>query len=205
MRAFVPSCLLLAPLAVATPLVAQAPAWPIAGAKVIALPEGPTALDLLGSGRLGLVVRGYRNNYNAHSFHVLTFYVTYPDSESGAPHWDIVPFTTGADYQLTFSTTQGADCVLRDLRLLKPARSVPSAMILVVGERAFGESYAAAAPVTFSLYELATNTDMSPGEPGIYFARTASFQSRGTYCDVDEAFAKELGIPTEGSATGRSN
>ena len=186
--------LLVMLLASSSSLFAQAPSWPLANAKVIHLPEGPSRVDILGSGRPGLVVRGHRENFNAHSFDYFTFYVTYPDSEGQLMRWDIVPFEVGEQFQPGFATSQGADCVLRDLRLLKPDRRFPTAMILITADRDAGASFAAEERVTFTLYEVQTNPTGLPGEPGIYFAPSDQFQPAQRYCDVEEAFRKELGL-----------
>ena len=162
--------------------------------EVVPLAEGPNNVDLLGWARPGLVTKGLFNNHNAHSFDYIVFYVSYPDSESGHPRWDVVPFITDSRRDLGFSTHQGADCVLRDLRILKPLAPPPTAVVVVVAERDMGDSYADSQPVNFSIYQLRTNTTMLPGEPGIYFERTRVIRSGRAYCDVEEAFRKELGL-----------
>jgi hypothetical protein len=162
--------------------------------EIVPLAEGPNSVDLLGWGRPGLVVMGFLNNYNAHNSHHLTFYVSYPDSEGGQIRWDVVPFVAGSHRELGFSTHQGADCVLRDLRILNQLAPPPTAAIVLVAERDIGESYADSQPVTFSIYEIRTNVAMAPGTPGIYFERTHVRRSRRQYCDVDEALRAELGL-----------
>jgi len=173
---------------------AQAPDALLRHREVVKLAEGPNSVDLLGQGRPGLVTKGFFNNYNAHSFDYITFYVSYADSESGRPRWDLIPLITDSRRDLGFSTHQGADCVLRDLRILKQLAPPPTAVVVVVADRAMGESYADTQSVTFSLYELRTNVTMAPGEPGIYFERTRVIRSRKPYCDVEEAFRQELGL-----------
>ncbi len=162
--------------------------------EVVPLAEGPNTVDLLGQGRPGLVTKGFFNNYNAHSFEYITFYVTYADSESDRPRWDVVPFITDSRLDLGFSTHQGADCVLRDLRVLKQLAPPPTAVIVVQAERDMGASYADSQFVNFFLYEFRTNTAMTPGKPGIYFERTRAIRSRRAYCDVEDAFRNELGL-----------
>jgi hypothetical protein len=112
-------------------------------------------------------------------------------------HREVVTLAEGpnsARRELAFSTHQGADCVLRSLRILKQLAPPPTAVVVVVGDRDTGDSYADRQPVTFSVYELRTNVTMAPGEPGIYFERTRVIRSREAYCDVEEAFRKELGL-----------
>jgi hypothetical protein len=172
---------------------AQVPAV-LHGRHGIVVVEGATSLELLPDGRPDLVVSGWYENFNAHGFHFITFYVQYPDSESGQTRWAIVPFVDGSRTTNAFSTIQGADCVIRDLRLY-PALAEPRApAVAVVAEREFGRSYADSGVVTFSVYQLHISTTFTPGKPAIAYVRTTRFTSHRRYCDVGEAFSRELGV-----------
>jgi hypothetical protein len=173
---------------------AQAPTHDFNDWSVLPLTEGPHPVALLGPGYPGLVVRGYVNNFNAHSYHSFTFYLSYPDSEGGQIRWDLIPFVAGSEIHRDFVTAQGADCVLRDLRLLRPKMQPPTAMAVLTAQRRMGESYADSQLVDFSLYQLRTSVTMAPGTPGIYFEKTRSLTSRRRYCDVEQAFKEEFGL-----------
>lgn len=71
------------------PLQAQGLRAEFPDRQVLQLKEGPNAVDIDGNGQADLVVRGWYNNYNTHSFHFLTFYVQYPDSEGNQIRWDV--------------------------------------------------------------------------------------------------------------------
>lgn len=63
-----------------------------------------------------------------------------------------------------------------------------------MAERDLGESFGDSRPVTFTYFEITENEDELPGRPPYYFEKKSSNRSRNSYCDVGEAFAKELGV-----------
>ena len=65
---------------------------------------------------------------------------------------------------------------------------------LVVAHRDLGESFADPNAVLFSFYELRTNRKGIPGKPLYCFERVRLSKARVPYCDVGEAFKKELGL-----------
>jgi hypothetical protein len=83
-------------------------------------------------------------------------------------------------------TTNGADCVLADGRLVTIAGV--RAPLLVWAERTTGQSFADEQPVTFTIYRL-TNDDL---EDRRVFRKVKSLTTSAKYCDVGEAFGKEL-------------
>jgi len=174
-------------------VVAQSPDTPFARMETLILTEGPNSVQLKGEGPSDLVMRGWRENFNAHGFYYYTFYVQHPDSEDGRARWELVPFVTGSRFENGIATSQGADCILRDIRVLRP-KQPPNPVIVVIADREMRGTYADSERVTFSIYELRKNTQGIPGEPGIEFHRTRTITARLRYCDVSDAFARELGI-----------
>jgi len=161
--------------------------------EVLALNEGPNSLQLKGWAPPDMVMRAWRENYNAHGFYYYTFYVQHPDSEDGRTRWELVPFVIGNHFENGIATSQGADCVLRELRVLRPKQS-PNPVTVLIAEREMKGTYADTERVTFSVYELQMNTRGRPGEPGIAFYRVRTIPARRRYCDVEDAFVRELGI-----------
>ena len=162
---------------------------------VIPLHAGQNAVDLLGNGRLGAIDVADRENYNAHGHHLALFQVRaprYADDPKSADEWQLVPFFASdtAAAEEIFHTVEGADCILRDLRILpgRPGRPVT----VVIAERALGRSYADSEAVQFQFYELRTNASGVVGYPSYYFERTRVVEARRPYCDVDDAFDREL-------------
>jgi hypothetical protein len=185
--------ILLAGFVLSRPGEAQTSQNAFATMEVLTLSEGPNNMQLKGEGPPDLVMRAWRENFNAHGFYYYTFYVQHPDSEDGRTRWELVPFVTGNEVENGIATSQGADCVLRDLRVLRPRRA-PNPATVVIASRELKRTYADAEAVQFSVYELRMNTGGVPGEPGIAFHRVRTILAHRQYCDVAEAFEKELGI-----------
>lgn len=175
----IPAWPLLCGIAVAAPALA-------AGTHAARIGNGLARVDLSGDGAPGMVVSAHRENHNAHGFEAVTFYV------QAAGVWQIVPFQAdGLFRQLTFDTSEGAGCRLRDARLFPATPGHPAR--LLVANRAIGRSYADAAPVRFTTWELVHDTGGVPGTPDYYFRAAGSRMARHGYCDVGEAFRAEGG------------
>jgi len=158
--------------------------------KMVRLTNGTTAVDLDGDGRADLVVRAWVENYNAHSYDILTFYIQNPRATENAIN--LVPFAdSSAIRREAFRTDRGADCTLADLRLLKPPAG-PA--VIVIGRRDVGTSYADSLPVSFTVYRLHVHNEGQPGSPPYLFVAERSFQGPRKYCDVNDAFRAELGL-----------
>lgn len=138
------------------------------------------------------VVRAYRENYNVHSFDVVSFYAMGTGDAKGI--LNLVPVfgddKSREQEQSEITVGGGADCLLHDFRLLQPDGAQPAR--LVVAERDFGESYADSATVRFTYYRLARNDDGVEGAPALYFKLQKRASSRQKYCDVNDAFDREL-------------
>jgi carbapenem resistance CarG-like protein len=173
---------------------AQAPqgfsAW-----TIVPLRNGPNDIDIDGDGRADVVFVALRDNFNAHSYDLVTFYRRGNDDD---PAWQLVPFEgLGMNSQPdgdSFRTHYGADCQLRGIAVLRKPASAGEPITVIVGERDFGRSYADTARVTFVVYRIARNDDRVPGSPLLYFQPDRTIVAKSKYCDVNEAFANELGI-----------
>jgi len=169
--------------------------------RVVPLADGPNHVDLNGDGKPDLVWRAWRDNGNAHGFDVLTFYVSNPTPEyyDGRP-WLLVPLydSTHALEQDFYRTFQGADCVLEDVFLIRSKSDSQAPALLVRATRDFGETFGDTMPVTFVVYRLVTDS-MGLGSP-YSFRAIRTIHSRRRFCDVGEAFEKELGLVYSRSA-----
>jgi hypothetical protein len=172
------------------------------GLKVLPVNNGVNQLTLLGEP--AMAVRAWRENYNAHGFDVVSFYVR--DKAAGEKaFWNLVPMfgqVAKADISehLEITVGGGADCVLHDFRLLRSDDD--KRVMLVIAQRDMGDSFADAAPVHFTWYDLTKNEDEAPGEPWLYFRQTRTSQATKPYCDVEEAFDKELHLGATGGNGG---
>jgi len=172
------------------------------GLTVIPVDNGVNTLTLLGEP--AMVVRAWRENYNAHGFDVVSFYAR--DKASGEKaYWNVIPVFAQASRdalseRLEITVGGGADCVLHDFRLLRS--NDDKRVMLVVAQRDMGDSFADPATVHFTWYDLAKNEDEAPGEPWLSFRQTRVTQATKTYCDVEEAFDKELHLGATGGKGG---
>jgi hypothetical protein len=132
-----------------------------------------------------MAVRAWRENGNAHGFDVISFYEV--DNRL-----NLVPLFADAKdpgkEEFNITASGGADCQLHDFRFVKGNGKQPAR--LVVAERDFGESYADAAAVHFTWYDLLEST--TDNGPPLYFEAKRKTNSPHKYCDVNEAFDKEL-------------
>lgn len=185
----------LAALALAA--AASVQAGDAARSPVVRISFGVTKVDLTGKGNPAMTVLAHRENFNAHSFDVLSLYIGEPTGK-GQPQWHIVPVQDKGKETFVVTAGGGADCLLHDFRLLAAARKSPARLVLA--DRELGESYANAAQVNFKFYELRKNTEGDPGTPLYYFELVRTQKAKQRYCDVGEAFAKELGLGGYGDA-----
>jgi hypothetical protein len=148
--------------------------------------NGITKIRLTADGAKAMAVKGHRENFNAHSFEVVSFYVLVDGS------WNLVPlFGKNMEkerYELTISG--GADCVLHDFRLLQPAAGKNARLVLA--DREFGDTFADSMPVSFTIYELKKGAEQLPGMPNYWFEAVSTKKSSQPFCDVGEAFKSEL-------------
>jgi hypothetical protein len=189
----------LSVLVVATVFLNNAQAIELATYKVADLAYGVNLVDFGPIGTRGTVVLGWRENFNAHGFGVATFYLTGPTGQMRGFQagttlglvtvWDDVKNSKEA---LTVTTSGGADCVLRDFRLLVSSEHKPA--LLVLADRTMGDSYGDENSVGFKIYTLKQNTEQIPGPPTYYFDLTDQLIAKRKYCDVERAFHDEISI-----------
>ena len=164
--------------------------------KLILLHNGINSVNFDGGELVGKVVIARRDNYNAHSFEISTFFAVLKTEADSEPELKIIPIVDRDGKELfQLKTGGGADCVLFDYRLLaEPGRRDA---ILITADRKFGDNFADHQPVTFRYYRLTRNTKGLVGKAALYFQFEKAMVSKQRYCDVNEAFAAELHIPED--------
>jgi hypothetical protein len=172
----------------ALPII-SASAADLTGYSVVKLHPGLNNLDLAFAERPVSVVVGHRENFNAHSFDVVTFYVSNGDPTKGL---DIIGLWDKGKEALTTHVSGGADCLLHDFRLLRSSLADPP--MLVVADRPLLTSFVDNAPVLFKFYTLKQKTDRLPGGPAYWFDLVETQTSKAAYCDVGVALSRELGL-----------
>ena len=189
------SCLVALLFCASSPLWAQRSARDsitFALSTLIPLHEGINVVDIAGDSSKGMFVVGRRENFNAHSSTSFAAFL----SEGDSSRWNLLTFWDADKETRMESTSEGADCALVDFRVVRIAPHGPVSVL--VARRDFGASYADIEPVHFDLYDFRRNTSETVGDPAAYFIRTRTIEAAHPYCDVDEAFAKELGLGMHG-------
>lgn len=163
-----------------------------AGPQVVLLANGPNALTLAGQGAEVMVVLAHRENFNAHSFEIASFFIRDADTAGRKSPWNAITLFDAEDERFVLTVSGGADCVLHDFRLL----SDPGAgtLTLVKADRPLGDGFAEPNDVSFSFYELRTNKTGEIGRPQYFFERTRVRKAAKKYCDVGDALQAELGL-----------
>ncbi|MBG6081875.1 hypothetical protein [Rubrivivax gelatinosus] len=152
------------------------------GANTIAWPGAPGP---------AIAFLARRDNFNAHGFDVLTFYVEDTKGGEGDAAWHVMPFYDGLKEALELHASGGADCLLHDFRVIAEGAS---GLRVVVAERAPGPDFVTPGQVSFRFYALRHNTEQYAGWPPHYFERVETRRSQRRYCDVGEALQAELGL-----------
>lgn len=167
---------------------------PFAGWVIVPLVNGPNQVDLDGDGRPDEVIVARRENGNAHDFSVFTFLAHSVSAYSDTVQWNLLPFFDGRGQELdALATTEGADCLLGTVWLVRESGRAGNALGVLDGDREVGESYAAPAPVRFTLYRLFVNDSGAIGSPRLSFRVQRTFRAPKPYCDVRNA-AAALGL-----------
>ena len=173
--------------------LAAAPGPDKANAPVQALRSGVNAVPLQAGAPAGMAGVALRENFHAHGFEVLTLYAQLGVRSSEAPRWQIVPVFDATGEHLVVTASGGADCMLHDFRLLKPAKGRDAELILA--DREMGDGFASQAQVVFRFFSLRNNREGIPGRPALYFELVRTQPAQAPYCDVGAALETELGLP----------
>lgn len=199
----------VAALLLGVALVSTSPAaGPNDELTLVPLQNGINSVDLDADGKPEVVVVGQRENFNAHGFSVTTIYLKTAAQEGEQPQLHIVPLLQRDEdkeeeekrERLTLETRGGAECLLHDFRLLidRPRKRA----VVVTGDRDLGKGFGDARPVVFRYYALARNKEGIPGWPVVYFESYKTTRTTKAYCDIGEAFEKELAIASDGRSDG---
>lgn len=176
---------------------------PVTADGPVVLHNGPNTISLLGDSTPGLIFVSWRGNNNAHGYSVVEFSIRNQSDLGDSSIWQNVPFFGGQYDGETgreiFRTSEGADCTLGDLRVIRHANAPVE---VVVASRELGQSFADTAAVRFDLYKLVRNREGILGWPPTYFQFVRSVPARHGYCDVNKAFNDELRLGAAGLGHG---
>ncbi len=161
--------------------------------EVIPVKNGITSFNA-GSDNL-MVVLGHRENFNAHSSEVASFYLRTKAVDADPDLWQFVPIERKSEegkWQENVRVWGGVDCHLETFRLLWNEKL--TVLHLLIATREFGHTFLDPASVTFEYYQLTFNHEGIPGWPVAYFKRSRTEKAKSPYCDVDDAIKTELGL-----------
>jgi len=131
----------------------------------------------------------------AHGFSVLTLYAERTTSEADSHGFLVVPLfdkDKGKDKEVSEIVSSGtADCMLHDFRLV---RTENEDVQIILADRDLGKSADEDAKVTFKYFDLQVPATSDSNEPPYFFKLAKTTPAKQTYCDVGEAFQKELGL-----------
>lgn len=172
---------------------------------LVPLVHGPNLVDLDGDGRKDLVVKSRWEINGPHSASVYSVHrrlgLNDPFRYEG-PDWHLVPFIDGKSDQPhgveSIITHEGADCILRDLRLFTHGKSTKTETLAVIAERAPADGYGDERPFTFRVFKWQRAKDAGEDENqdfvGVAFRLVGEVTSKKTYCGASEAFRGEFGV-----------
>jgi hypothetical protein len=153
--------------------------------------NGINYLDLDGDGEKDVIVKGYRNNISAHTFSAISFYLSRKiDNQKKFRRLDIISIESPDKEEYQLFTHEGADCILRDFRLVKIKSS--KKIYLIKAERSLSgeKTYADKDTIKFTIYEL----QYDDTDDRFLFNKINELKSTKKYCDVNIAFKQELGM-----------
>jgi hypothetical protein len=151
--------------------------------------NGITNIDVDGDGQKDLIVKGYVDNISPHSVDIYTFYILKYDSINNKNIYNLVKINFTKEEQYYVGTSRGADCDLLDIRIGKFDLNFKS-LQLIIGERESGVTYVDQMPVTFTYFHLNYDEDFNQ----YIYEPYKKVVSKNKYCNVQEAFEKELGL-----------
>lgn len=191
--------------------------------RPLALPFGPTALDLNQDGQNDLVMRSWRESHNGDGYAILSFHVNSgPDAEiftdardaerDPAPPprsgdlWETVMIETDRPgvFDDAIREAESGHCALRKAALFQPRLAGPDddSVLLLVAEKRGYDSVFDRLSVSLTFHALAVDEIGVPGAPRYRFQRVHRLDTRERYCDAGvalEAFVagRDPGMPAE--------
>lgn len=150
-----------------------------------------TVADFAGDGRTAQIVEGWRDNGNAHGYHL---YVVLLPTLSGAQDWNVVG-VDGPHFgdTITDAPHTGED-VVSSVVFAKGLFDGRQATLLLTATRQWKDSIPEPARTQIQAYVL-RRSDGDVGETQDYFQPVASYMTETKYCNADAALNAELGIP----------
>jgi hypothetical protein len=197
------SIMTCAAMAVAVSGQAATPAQLLRGATELSLRPGVNRVaNFTGDGRDAMVIRGWRDNGNAHSY---TLYTILVRTTAPARDWNVLGVERGTafDDNIADAPHTGED-VVTSVRFVKADYQHRRQILLVTATRRWKDSIPDPAETDIQIFALR----QSHGDVGTtpdFFARIMSFRTRAKYCHADMALKEEAGLPLPAGYGGEPN
>ncbi|MCB1650746.1 MAG: hypothetical protein KDI46_01705 [Alphaproteobacteria bacterium] len=144
------------------------------------IPGGMSPIDLDGDGVDEIVVKAWRDNFNAHGFYVVSFY-----KEDENKRLNIIPVEQDdGGFSEILRLYPAAECWISDIRV--------DPDFLTLYQKTDYKTIQDKSRVNAYFYKLKENKEGIPGLPEWYFEKKYKVQSKGEYCDVREAIEAEI-------------
>jgi hypothetical protein len=181
---------------------------------LVPLAHGPNLVDLDGDGRQDLVVKSRWEINGPHSASVYSFHRRLGPEDPfryEGPDWHLVPFIEDKPDRPhgveTIVTHEGADCILRDLRLFTHGKGADTVTLAVIAEREGGEGFSDRRIFRFRIFKWLRARDAGDQEAqdfvGVAFRHVSEVTSKKAYCGANEAFLGEFGVSNPENRDGR--
>ncbi len=177
-----------------------------AGARIIRIAHGVSDISLgKGVARQEFKIARWYSPYNGtFSGSTYQFLFREVDKSTGKVTWGGIPVKwhsspehqhpINPNYLETMGSFDIRECNTQDVRLMVMAKGEGQELLLLHAQRVYGDSIVLPNIVEFSLYVFVHDKAAKRGKPRYFFEPKVNFESEGTYCDVNEAFEKELGF-----------
>jgi len=178
------------------PMATAAAPSDITKLSVIPIRDGMNQIgDFSGDGRRTMIIEGWRDNGNAHGYHV---FLVMLESEPGRGDWNVVTVQrkpTEHERDIVNDDPHTAEDAVCSVRFARGLVHEKPATLLIIATRQLAPSVSLAdpAPVDIEFYRLVQN-DL-PGWPPDHFDLLETIRPRTPYCNSDLALTKEIGLP----------
>jgi hypothetical protein len=165
----------------------------LAGLRVMHIHPGVnTVPNFAGDGRGARIVEGWRDNGNAHGYHL---YVVLLPVKPGGTDWNVVGVDDAERFEDTVADAPhtGED-IVRRVVFARGLLDGHDATLLLMATRQWRNSIPEPAITEIRVYELRRN-DGDVGETQDYFQSVGSYLTKIEYCNADNALKDEFGIP----------
>lgn len=161
------------------------PAYAQEQERLTEIHDGLTKTDLTGDGVPEIVLKAWRENFNAHGYYVIQLLKLRGNSTNS---FDIIGIDYGSDVPIPFAhelqSRSTADRITQDQRFVYMGKQA----FLIEATLSQKGSCCADVPVTFRFFKMSYNREGVPGTTQYYFELTKEWTTANAYPDLNQAF-----------------